>query len=99
MGEGRSPEELREYEQFEFYYDGHQEDGQYNTNPVQNDKNGIKRRNKLLVIVLDGFRWDYFSMYREKTGGKNLNYFQAFMKNGVRAQYLESVFPAESFPA
>ena len=44
------------------------------------------------------FRWDYFDKYHEKTGGE-LTGFQKFMDSGVRAQYLESVFPAESFPA
>jgi len=57
-----------------------------------------KRRNKLVVIVIDGFRWDYFDKYHEKTGGE-LTGFQKFMDSGVRAHYLESVFPAESFPA
>ena len=44
------------------------------------------------------FRWDYFDKYHEKTGGE-LTGLQKFMDSGVRAQYLESVFPAESFPA
>ena len=44
------------------------------------------------------FRWDYFDKYHEKTG-RELTGFQKFMNSGVRAHYLESVFPAESFPA
>ena len=44
------------------------------------------------------FRWDYFEKYHEKTG-RELTGFQKFMDAGVRSEYLESVFPAESFPA
>ena len=44
------------------------------------------------------FRWDYFQIYRDKTG-HDLEGFKQFIAGGVRARYLESVFPAESFPA
>jgi len=66
---------------------------------LQDDNTETKlRRNKLVVIVIDGFRWDYFDKYHEKTGGELVG-FQKFMEAGVRSEYLESVFPAESFPA
>ena len=44
------------------------------------------------------FRWDYFRIYKRRTG-KELEGFRRFMSEGVRTEYLESVFPAESFPA
>ena len=44
------------------------------------------------------FRWDYFQIYRDNTG-HDLEGFKQFIAGGVRSQYLESVFPAESFPA
>ena len=37
-------------------------------------------------------------MYRQRTGS-DLEGFTNFMAQGVRTEYLESVFPAESFPA
>merc|ERR1712106_107618 len=62
------------------------------------DNQQLPQRNNLLVIVLDGFRWDYFKIYKDKTG-KDLEGFKRFMSAGVRTEYLESVFLAESFPA
>ena len=53
----------------------------------------------MFVSVIDfRFRWDYFDKYHEKTGGELVG-FQKFMEAGVHSEYLESVFPAESFPA
>ena len=53
----------------------------------------------MFLSVIDfRFRWDYFDKYHEKTGGELVG-FQKFMEAGVRSEYLESVFPAESFPA
>eukprot|EP00091_Calanus_sinicus_P023846 TRINITY_DN8277_c0_g1_i1.p1 TRINITY_DN8277_c0_g1~~TRINITY_DN8277_c0_g1_i1.p1 ORF type:complete len:298 (+),score=72.38 TRINITY_DN8277_c0_g1_i1:94-987(+) len=57
-----------------------------------------KQKKQLILIVLDGFRWDYFQIYQERTGNQ-LEGFKKFMTAGVRTEYLESVFPAESFPA
>ena len=37
-------------------------------------------------------------MYRQRTRS-DLEGFNNFMAQGVRTEYLESVFPAESFPA
>lgn len=37
-------------------------------------------------------------LYRERTG-KDLEGFKQFADNGVRTEWLKSVFPAESFPA
>ena len=57
------------------------------------------------VVLMEGsdnqffrFRSDYFKIYQDRTG-QELNGFKRFMSTGVRAEYLESVFPAETFPA
>ena len=44
------------------------------------------------------FRWDYLDLYRDRTG-RELEGFAQFAAGGVRAEWLKSVFPAESFPA
>ena len=44
------------------------------------------------------FRSDYLKLYRQRTRS-DLEGFNNFMSQGVRTEYLESVFPAESFPA
>jgi len=96
--ERKRQEEQDEYAEYEYEYQQQERQAELNRR-MQDDKGGSKlRRNKLVVIVIDGFRWDYFDKYHEKTGGE-LTGFQKFMDSGVRAQYLESVFPAESFPA
>ncbi|XP_023340595.1 ectonucleotide pyrophosphatase/phosphodiesterase family member 6 isoform X2 [Eurytemora carolleeae] len=64
----------------------------------QQDQMKKQIRHKLLIIVLDGFRWDYMEQYERRTG-LTLDGFRAFQSGGVRSEYLESVFPAESFPA
>jgi len=88
-----------EYAQnYEYEYDHHQQDQQDRQHLLQHDNQQLPQRNKLLVIVLDGFRWDYFNIYKDRTG-KDLEGFKRFMSAGVRTKYLESVFPAESFPA
>ncbi|KAK0069074.1 ectonucleotide pyrophosphatase/phosphodiesterase family member 6 [Biomphalaria pfeifferi] len=46
---------------------------------------------KLLVILLDGFRWDYTEKY-------DLENFKKLYTDGVRAGYLINVFPTFSFP-
>lgn len=88
-----------EYAQnYEYEYEHHQQDQQDHQHVPQHDNQQLPQRNKLLVIVLDGFRWDYFQIYKDRTG-KDLEGFKRFMSAGVRTKYLESVFPAESFPA
>jgi len=79
-------------------YDHRLQDLQDRQHLLPHDKQHLPPRNKLLVIVLAGFRWDYFKIYKERTG-KELEGFKRFMSEGVRTEYLESVFPAESFPA
>jgi len=100
--------EYRDYEAFnsdypenydyDYNYGYHQQDQQDRRLIPQHDNQQLPQRNKLLLIVLDGFRWDYFQLYQDRTG-QELEGFKRFKSGGVRTEYLESVFPAESFPA
>lgn len=49
---------------------------------------------RTLVILLDGFRWNFLKLLGEETSG-----FKEFIKNGASAEYVKSVFPSLSFPA
>ena len=49
--------------------------------------------NKLLLILVDGFRWDYF----DKFSGAELPGFAKLRQNGVAAEALIPVFPSLSF--
>ena len=53
---------------------------------------------KIITHFCFSFRADYLKMYRQRTRS-DLEGFNNFMAQGVRTEYLESVFPAESFPA
>ena len=53
---------------------------------------------KIMITIFFSFRADYLKMYRQRTRS-DLEGFTNFMAQGVRTEYLESVFPAESFPA
>ena len=50
-------------------------------------------------LIFFRFRWDYFDIYKRRTKGKELEWFKRFAAGGVSTEYLESVYPAESFPA
>ena len=50
-----------------------------------------KGETPLILISMDGFRWDYF----DKTNTPN---FDALIKNGVEAQALIPSFPSKTFP-
>ena len=50
---------------------------------------------KLVVMMLDGFRWNYFDHF----GPDEIPAFQRFMENGVKAEYVQSIFPSKSFPS
>ncbi|CAI9735417.1 glycerophosphocholine cholinephosphodiesterase ENPP6-like [Octopus vulgaris] len=52
---------------------------------------GSVTSSKLLIILLDGFRWDYFD--REGLTG-----YQNFLRMGTRAEYLKNSFPTISYP-
>ena len=47
---------------------------------------------KLLIMLVDGFRWDYVSLDHTLKG------FPKIIKNGVHAQYVTPIFPALSYP-
>ena len=49
----------------------------------------------LVIIMLDGFRWDYAE---RQPPGQTPN-FDRFKTDGVRAEYVEPIFPANSFPS
>ena len=47
--------------------------------------------NKLVVILMDGFRWDYFD-HVQMPG------FSAMARDGVKVEYMESDYPTLSYP-
>ncbi|XP_055934350.1 glycerophosphocholine cholinephosphodiesterase ENPP6-like [Argiope bruennichi] len=51
----------------------------------------VTASNKLIVVLVDGVRWDYLN-------DKNLKGFRRIMENGVRAPYVNPVFPSLSYP-
>lgn len=46
----------------------------------------------LLLISLDGFRWDYPDIY-------NLPHFNSILKRGVRVQHIDNSFATVTFPS
>lgn len=58
----------------------------------QTHENNGAPKNTVLLISIDGFRWDYF----EKAVTPN---FDKFIKSGVRAQGLIPPFPSKTFPS
>ncbi|XP_037778391.1 glycerophosphocholine cholinephosphodiesterase ENPP6-like [Penaeus monodon] len=49
----------------------------------------------MILILLDGFRWDYLDIHKGDSGFPGFDY---FVRDGVRARYLNPVFPAVSYP-
>ncbi|KAL3881553.1 hypothetical protein ACJMK2_027979 [Sinanodonta woodiana] len=49
---------------------------------------------KLLLISMDGFRYDYL----DRIPPANKSFFQYFINQGVRAKWVENVFPSVTFP-
>lgn len=47
----------------------------------------------VILVSFDAFRWDYLDMNRTKTDN-----FEAIINNGVRAKYVQNVFPTVTFP-
>ena len=47
----------------------------------------------LLVISLDGFRYDYLDRYSNENG-----FLKKFSKTGFKAAWSESIFPANTYP-
>lgn len=58
-----------------------------------NCKTRVRKRDKLIVILADGFRYDYLD-----EPGQELPGFQRMLRDGVRAQYVQPVFPTISIP-
>lgn len=52
---------------------------------------GIKKRPKTILILADGIRYDYLN-------DSSLTGFPRIAQNGVRAQYVQPIFPANSYP-
>ncbi|XP_055934778.1 glycerophosphocholine cholinephosphodiesterase ENPP6-like [Argiope bruennichi] len=52
------------------------------------------KHHKLIVVLIDGFRWNYL----DDPQFKNLKGFAGIIKNGVKAEYLEPVFPTLTYP-
>ncbi|XP_052255171.1 glycerophosphocholine cholinephosphodiesterase ENPP6-like [Dreissena polymorpha] len=55
--------------------------------------NAVSKKSKLLFLLVDGFRWDYFDL-----PGANLSGFDRLFQYGVRAQWMVPDFPTNSFP-
>ncbi len=49
-------------------------------------------RNRLAVIMLDGFRHDY----AERLGDGDIPALRGFMSTGVRSEYVQTIFPSTS---
>lgn len=58
--------------------------------PTVNSKASLKKP-YVLLISLDGFRWDYVEKYKPQ-------HLSNFIKNGVSAESLISSFPSKTFP-
>lgn len=58
--------------------------------PIINSKASIKKP-YLILISLDGFRWDYVERF-------NPPHLSGFINNGVKAESLISSFPSKTFP-
>lgn len=49
------------------------------------------------LLRLSSFRWDHLQRFQLRSG-KDFPGFQQFQNEGIRTEYIKSVFPAESFP-
>ncbi len=61
---------------------------------VKSAPNSRKSRNRLVILMLDGVRHDYF-----KRDVENLEAFQKIQSQGVVADYVQPVFPSSSYPS
>ena len=52
-------------------------------------------RDKLVIILLDGFRYDYIDRRSEQ----ELPHLKSLLREGARAEYVQTIFPAVSFPS
>lgn len=59
--------------------------------PAASSINGKILEKKMILILVDGVRYDYVK-------DPNLKGFQRMAKKGVRAEYVQPIFPANSYP-
>lgn len=59
---------------------------------VQSKTTATKKNQKLLIILADGFRFDYVQKIPQNGG------IAALLKSGVTAEYVRPVFPTKSYP-
>jgi len=60
-------------------------------NVVLSNPTNSKKAPKTILILADGIRYDYLN-------DANLTGFSRIAKNGVRAKYVQPIFPANSYP-
>jgi len=60
---------------------------------VQHSPGTLPRPNKLVLISVDGFRWDYVTNY-----ASSLPNVQRLIQNGTHAKSMIPVFPSKTFP-
>ncbi|OXA50136.1 glycerophosphocholine cholinephosphodiesterase ENPP6 [Folsomia candida] len=53
----------------------------------------LNNNNKLLIILIDGFRWDYYTRQKAKLPG-----FSQLISDGTHAEWVEPMFPSLSYP-
>ncbi len=53
-----------------------------------------KSRNKLVVLMMDGTRWDYMRRMESE-----LKAYPRFKYEGVEADYVQPIFPSKSLPS
>ena len=58
---------------------------------TKTNSNVVEKKPYLILISLDGFRWDYVEKYNPPS-------LSAFIKNGVKSQSLIPSFPTKTFP-
>ena len=59
--------------------------------PAASSSGGRIAEKKMILILVDGVRYDYVK-------DPNLKGFQRMAKKGVRAEYVQPIFPANSYP-
>lgn len=62
-----------------------------NCNPSNYRKQSVEPEKKVILILVDGVRYDYIK-------DPTLKGFQRMAKKGVRAEYVQPIFPSNSYP-
>lgn len=66
-------------------------DHPHQSDPKVVNKSSKIKGNKVILILADGVRYDY-------TNDPNLKGFHGMARNGVKAEYVTPIFPANSYP-